>query len=166
MIPRGKRISLSIMILSFSTLVARSFAFITTIHLSATLGIDHFGIVVLGTTIFAYTELIVIAGFNTLGSREVARNPAQLKVLAQTIITVRLLLAVLALLILFLFTIVWSTTDLVKYTVLFYGFGLFSSALDLGWVFFGLDAMHIVAFAEIAAQVIMAGSVLLFVRGP
>src|SRR5258708_34736327 len=154
MVPRGKRISLSIVILTFSTLIGRFFAFLTTIHLSYALGIDNFGLIVLGTTIFAYSELIVIAGFNTLGPREVARHPAQIKELAQTIVTARLMLAVLALIILFIFTIFWSTTTLAKYTVLLYGFGLFVSALDMGWIFLGIEAMHVVAIAEIATQIL------------
>src|SRR5689334_2006693 len=143
MIPRGKRISVSIVILTISTVIGRLFAFITTIHLSYVLGINNFGIVVLGTTIFAYTELIVVAGFNTLGPREVARHPDQIKDLAQTIVTARLGLAVFGLLVLFIFTQFWSATPLAENTIFLYGFGLFASAMDLGWVFLGLEAMHV-----------------------
>src|SRR5262245_22777142 len=145
---------------------SRAFAFVTTIHLARVLLADNFGVVVFATTLLSYAELFVIAGFNNLGPREVARDPERAPSLVRAILTIRLLLALLALGLLAAFVVVWPNIHVTQSVALLYGLSLFVTALDLTWLFTGIEAMHFIALAETVTQTLMAASVLLFVHNP
>ncbi|MCI0396170.1 MAG: flippase [Chloroflexi bacterium] len=163
---RARRIGRNLAAMSAAQLFSRSFAFLTTIHLARSLGVENFGVIVFALTVLSYAELVVQAGLHRLGPREIARDESRLASLAQAILTLRLGLAVAALALLAVFVWLWSGSSLEKQVVLTYGLVLFFLAFDLGWVFMALEMMGVIAAAEIVSQALMLAAVLLLVHDP
>ena len=79
-------------------MIARLVGFAGTAYLARVLGPEGFGILGFALAFTGYIALAVDGGFNAVGAREVARRPADAASLAASIVVVRLLLAMAALL--------------------------------------------------------------------
>ncbi len=163
---RARRISQNFLALSVAQLGSRVFTVATTIHLARTLGVENFGLITLAVAIVAYPGLVVRAGFQRLGPREIVRHPEQVQALTRTILSLRLLLATVAFAVLALLVWLLPNADLTRHVLLLYGLSLFAMAIDLTWVFIGTETMHYAAASEIITQVVMAAGALILVRGP
>lgn len=158
--------SRSFAILSAGQTVSRLLAFATTVYLTRTLLPERFGVVVFAMSVVEYAGLIVNFGFDFLGPVEVARGRIPLGALVRTILTFRLLLALVAFGALALFTAVVPLPHLTKVVLLWYGASAAVAALDLKWVFLGAESMGRAATAEIIPQALQAIGAVLVIRGP
>src|SRR5262245_59082135 len=93
----SRTISGNILSLSGFTLVSRGVAFAGTVYLARVLGADAFGIIGFATALLSYAEVVVSAGFDSIGTREVARRPHAASGIAWSVIPIRLALAAIAL---------------------------------------------------------------------
>lgn len=162
----SKKIFGNIVSLGSSEIVARSVAFIGVTYLARKLGPEGFGIIGFAVALFGYLALAVTAGFNDIGSREVARRPYEASSIAVSVIIMRLVLASIALLSIGIVAWCVDKPPTVKLVVALMGLLFFSLALDTSWVYKGLERNRPVGVALILSQVLYVGTVLLVVKGP
>ena len=93
----SRRVVGNILSLGTCEVTARLIAFLGTSYLARKLGPDGFGVIGFATALFGYLALAVTAGFNDVGSREVARRPHEAATIATSVILVRVALAFVAL---------------------------------------------------------------------
>jgi O-antigen/teichoic acid export membrane protein len=154
------------LILSAAQTLGRLLAFAVTVHLTRTLRADGFGAIAFATSVLAGAALIVDLGLDSLGPLEVARGRTPVPALARTVIALRLMLAVPALLCLAAFAWLAPIPDGTKAVVLLYGLSLFANAVDLGWVFLGAERMGVAAVADLTQQALIAVAAFTLVREP
>ncbi len=153
-------------LLTAGQLMSRLLAFGVSVYLTRTLLAEGFGDVVLATSLLAYAALIVDLGFDALGPLEVARGRIGVEKLAGTVVTLRAVLAILAVGALASFAVFASVPGSTRIVILLYGLSLLTNALSLNWVFLGDERMWPVAVAEVLQQGTMLIGLLLLVRGP
>lgn len=161
---RARRISRNLMALTIAQVASRAFAVVSTIYLARVLGADNFGVIVFATSVISYAALVVDAGLTRLGKREVARDAARVQALVGSIVSIRLVLAGAAFLLLLLAAWLLPGPAVVKLVTVLYGLSLFGMAIDLGWVFLGTEFMRMIALTEIAEQAAVAVGVILAVH--
>jgi O-antigen/teichoic acid export membrane protein len=163
---RAQVISRNFAILSVGRVVSSLLGFATTVHLAHVLLADRFGVIVFATGVLAYAGLIVDCGFDSLGALEAARGTLPLAILVRTVISLRLLLASVALVVLALVTWLTPISELVRTAILLYGLSLFTNAVDLTWAFLGAERMRPAVLAELLCQSIVTVGAFLLVWEP
>ena len=147
-------------------IAARAVAFVAVAYLTRQLGPAGFGLVGFATAFTAYFGLIVTSGITRIGAREVARRPADAATLAASVVLLRLVIAA------FSFIALWAlvgrmaleaeTRTIIRLSAL----TLFTLALDVSWVYKGIERGGRIAGAAVAAQAVMLLTVLVLVRAP
>lgn len=145
---------------------ARLIAFVATSYLARQLGPSAFGILGFATAIAGYPAIAVRAGFDEIGTREVALEPAEAPTIALSVIAVRVLAAVLLLAGLGLLCLILPKPPAVKIVVFFTGLSFLSLAVDTSWTFKGLERSRTAAIGAMSAQAIFAVAALALIRGP
>lgn len=164
--PNPGKLGGNVLSLGGGVIIARVIAFLGTTYAARVLGPEHFGIVGFAMAIFGYLSLAVTGGFTDIGSREVARRTDESSTIAVSVITVRLVIALVAgFAVIF---IAWSLNrpPTVKLVLLLTGLLLLPLALDVSWVFKGLERNRIVAISLIASQVLYTGLIYITVKEP
>ncbi len=156
----------NILSLGSGVVIARVMAFIGTTYVARKLGPEQFGIIGFAAALFGYLALAVTAGFNDIGSREVARRPREASSIAASVIIIRLALAFIALII--IGAAAWSLNKppTLKLVLVLMGLSFFSLALDVSWVYNGLEQNWRVSGALILSQALYVLTVLIAVNGP
>jgi O-antigen/teichoic acid export membrane protein len=154
------------LVLSSAQTLGRLLAFAVTVHLTRTLHADGFGAVAFATSVLAWAALVVDLGFDSLGPLEVARGRTPVQALARTVLALRLMLAVPALLGLGAFVWLTPMPPATKAVVLLYGLSLFANAVELGWVFLGAERMGVAAVADLFQQALIAAAAFTLVSEP
>jgi len=139
---------------------------VTTSRLAHALGATNFGINSFAISYVAYFLIVVNLGYETFVTREIAHDATRLRRLVDSMMTMRLLIAVFigALLVASLFLI--HMPPLGRAVVLIQGIGLFSSAIALTCVYQGLQRMRMVAGREFMGSLISMTGILLLVHSP
>jgi O-antigen/teichoic acid export membrane protein len=162
----SRRLMANVLSLSGGEVLARVVAFFGTAWVARKVGPDGFGAIGFAAAVCGYLSIAVSAGFNDVGARQVARNPAQAPMLAAGATAVRLLLAICAFAVLALVVPFLNEPPTVKWVVLLTGLSFFSLALNGGWVLKALERNVLVAISLVAAQIIYVLAVLAAVRRP
>ena len=128
----------------------------------------------LGALVFGYYSFalsvtgaliaLVDGGLTSVGSREIARDPTQVRSVVRAVVRLRLLLAVVAFVLLLAFVAAIDKPPVEKQVVLVAGCSLLTFALTLDWVFYGLARPQAVAAAAIARVAVFAALTLSIVR--
>ncbi len=137
-----------------------------TAYLTRTLAPEHFGILGFGTALLSYFSLLVTFGFNTLGTRELARAPERASELAGHLTAFQLLLSVVGYALFLGTVLLLPKPALVKTVLAVQGLALFTTALSLEWVYLGVERMGVLAVRNVVAALLHVGGVLLFVHRP
>ena len=153
-------------ILAVGQLLGRLLAFAVTIHLTRALAADGFGAIAFATSVLAYAALVVELGFDSLGPLEVARGQQPVAALAQTVVTLRLLLTGAGFAALAGFAWLAPVGASTRAVMLVYGVSLLANAIDLSWVFLGSAQMQSAAIADIVTQLLQALGAFLLVKQP
>ena len=133
----------------------------------AVLGVENYGVWTFAKTHVMFYLIAVMLGFNTVGTREIAKDVSQMPKYVNTIITLRLLSSILAYGL--MAVIVFSTLvgeEVKQIVVLISGIKIISDANMLNWVFDGLQKMHINAVRSIVTSVIGTFGIVLLVKEP
>jgi len=146
-------------------LLARLVAFLGTAYLARRLGASGFGILALATAICGYFAIAVTAGFESIGAREIARQPQRARAIAAGIVLVRLGLAAIALIIVTLVAAFLNKPAIVKLTVVFTGFSFLSLAMDTAFAYKGLEKNRWVGLSVVLRESLYVVAILLVVRG-
>ena len=155
-------------ILSLGTgeIAARVIAFFGTAMLARRLGPDGFGIIGFATAVYGYLALAVSAGFNDIGARDVARNPAAAATTVVNVVTVRFAVAAIIFVAVGMVVLLFDIRENIQFVVLLMSLSLFSLAVDTSWAYKGLERNHRVGAALVLGQALYAGTLFLLVRGP
>ncbi len=137
---------------------------IATVYLARTLGADGFGIYGFAVAVLGYFTTAVDSGSSLLGARDIARDRSQVAHQVRIILGLRLALACLAAVALFIFTLLIDKPAMVERVVLLSGFSLFTYALMLDWVFYGLEQVQFAAMATVAKMIVFSATVLLLIQ--
>jgi len=147
-------------------IVAQFLVFVSVIYLARVLGPQYFGKINFTLAIVIYFTLIANFGLPLLGTREIARQRDQVREYIGSIVALRLVLALLGLIGLFLLTFLLGKSPEFNYLLILYGFGFIPSALLLDWVFQGIEKMEYIGLSRILSSVIYLMLVVWLVRGP
>jgi len=145
---------------------ARVVAFAGTAYLTRRLGPAAFGIVEFALVICSYAVFAVAAGFDSVGVRDVARDPRRARSLAAGGSLVRLALAALALAALAGVVAQLSTPAPVRLVIALTALTVVSTALDLSWVHKGLQRGRAVGLSLVLGQLVYVAILLTAVRTP
>ncbi len=152
--------------LLFSGIIARLLGFIGIVYLARVLGPGDFGKINFAIAIIAYFALIANLGLPLLGTREIARERDKIKDYLDSILTLRLCLALLSFGLLFLLALFLNKPSEIKHLILLYGLGLIPSALLLDWAFQGVEKMEYIGLGRILSGGVNLGLVLWLIKGP
>ncbi len=162
----AEKIGGNILSLGSGEIVARAIAFLGTAYVARTLGPLQFGIIGFAAALFGYLSLSVTSDFGDVGSREVARRPHEASSIAANVIAVKLIVAVFALAALIATALLLNKPTTVKIVLSLMGLLFFSLAVNVSWVYKGLEQNRPIAISLILSQLLYTALVFLAVNGP
>lgn len=160
----NRKIADNVRILALARGVTASSTLVVTVYLGRVLGPEGFGVLNWGAAALAFFVLLPNLGLNVLGVREVARNSEKVVYLVDRVLTLRLLLATLALVGYLGMVGLLDKPMSFKLVVAVQGFVLYGHAISLEWVFEGTQRMRLLAFRNVIVAAFSLGGVLLLVR--
>jgi len=161
----GRAIIQNFFNLSAGELIARLVSLAAFAHLARVLGSGDFGRIGFVVTVATYLVIPVMQGFDSVGIRDVARDPDRLPRYAGSIIAIRLVAALVTWAALVLIVIVLHPAPPLGTLLLLFGLAVFPNAISLKWAFQAVERTRAVAVAGILAQFIFAAGSFT-VRGP
>jgi O-antigen/teichoic acid export membrane protein len=165
--PSGSRSVLeNFLSLGSGVAISKAVAFIGTAYLARRLGVYGFGVIGFATAVCGYFALALKTGFGPVGSREVARESGPITPLVTGVILLRLLLALGALLVTYLGTLLLGKPAVVLWVVLLTALTYLSGALDIAWVYKGLAQNRRIGISLVLTQAVYVMALLALVRGP
>lgn len=161
----SRKILKNIFSLSFAEIANKGILFLTTAYLARVILPEGFGIIGLANSILVYFLLIVNLGFNTVGTREIAKSELKIGNYVNAIVTMRSLLAVFSYIILLLITFfIIDKPEETKVVIAICGINLFSNAILLDWVYQGNEKMEVIAIRQVITSSLNLLGILLFVH--
>lgn len=159
-----RKIFSNLLTLSVSEFMNKGVIFFTSMYLMRTIMPEGNGVLAFSASFFSFFVLFVILAFNTVGTREIAKAPDMIKEYTDTIISTRIVLSVVVFLI--YIGILWSIDISVEKRIvtLIAGFALFANAINLDWVFQGMEKMKVLAFRQVLTSIGTLTGFLLFVH--
>jgi O-antigen/teichoic acid export membrane protein len=143
---------------------ARVIAFTATAYLARHLGASGFGQIAFATALVSHFGIALSAGVGDVGARDVARDPEHAPRLASIGISLRLILAAIAVVAIFAVASLLHIDRETRYVTWLYAFSVIPFALDTNWVYKGQGRTGRVAIALLLAQLIALVMILLLVR--
>lgn len=107
------------------------------------------GVLAFAGSYLSFFTMFVILAFNTVGTREIAKAPNLLKEYTDTIITTRFLLSIIVYAIYSILLYSLGISEEKKLVTLITGLALFASAINLDWVFQGIEKMKVLAIRQV-----------------
>ena len=163
---REESILESFVSLGGGVLLSRVVAFVGTAYLARTLGTYTFGIIGFATAVVTFLAFALRAGFEPIGSREVAREPGTASGLAAGVGLLRLVIAGVGLGFLALVAYFLNKPLEVRQVVFLAGLTLLPLALDPRWVYRGLARNRRAGISMVLAQAVYVATLLLVVKSP
>ncbi len=144
--------------------ISKVFTFAAFAFLARTFGPEKFGYLEFVLALMIFATLISDFGANPLGSREVAKSPAEIGEIVTSIIVMRAVLAIVTYCLLVGFMqIFFSDKSQLKNLILLYGLSLFFIPFFLQFVFQGIEKMKWVAICSVIRQMVFAVGVFVIV---
>ncbi len=164
---KARRILKNMLSLSAAEIANKGIALVTMAYLARVLLPDGFGIIGWANSFTIYFIAAVNLGFEIVGSREVAKNPGEIRKYVNNILSIKIstALALYALLGLIVFLFV-DKPLFVKWVVMISGLNLFAHAVLLNWAFKGIEKMEIIALRQAATSVLNLVGILILVHSP
>lgn len=145
---------------------ARLFNFLAIVHFGRVLAPQHFGYVVIGMTALQYAALTADLGLATVGMRETARPPDARRFSFRSILSLKVVLAVIALG-LYEAALFLLARDHPAYTVLaLYGLSVLPYAFLIEWYFQGKGVLAPVTVSRVAGGAVYIALVYALVHSP
>jgi O-antigen/teichoic acid export membrane protein len=160
----SRRIIKNMFSLTLAEFANKGITLIAFAYLARAITPDGFGIIGYASSIIAYFTMFVGLGFDTVGAREIAQDKLNFKKYVDSIITIRTILSVIAIIILFLFTYFLNKPITVKYVILITGINILSNAFLLNWFYIGIEKMEIIAVRQVISSILNLIGIILLVR--
>lgn len=164
---QGGRVLRNLLSLSTAEGATRLLSLVTAAYLARVVGPAGYGIWGFAVSITAYFLIAVNFGLETLGTREVARDPEATRRYVNQIVSARIVNALLA------YSAYAAVVLLLldpepahRAVLLIVGLGLFVQSLNLEWVYRGNQRMGVIALRRLLTSAVNLAGVLLLVHGP
>ncbi len=144
-----RKIFSNLISLSFSEIVNKGIIFFTAMYLMRTIMPEGNGVLAFAGSYLSFFTMFVILAFNTVGTREIAKAPSLIKEYTDTIITTRFILSVIVFAVYALLLYSLNISAEKKLVTLITGLALFASAINLDWVFQGIEKMKVLALRQV-----------------
>ncbi len=140
--------------------------FVTTVYLARVLEPAGYGILNWGLAFLAYFTFAADLGMGVYAMREVARSEEQARRLPGHVLFLRFSGALVTFAV--FLGVVWLLEEepLFKLTVAVLGLSLFAHAVELGWVYHGLQRLSVVAVRNVIASAVTLAGVFVLVQRP
>jgi len=155
-----------ISLLGSAQAVAMACGVVTAALLGRAIGPEGYGVIGFGVALVAFFNLAVTLGTDTLGSRNIAREPAQAASILGTILSLRLVLLIVLGVVFVLISYLLDRTPVQRTVLLIQGGGILVTAMTLDFLFQGLHRLSFMAVRQIMASVLTLIGVFLLVRQP
>lgn len=152
--------------LTSAEIISRLLGFLTIVYLGRILDKEGFGVIGFAGAFVSYFILAVNFGFNTYGTREVAKDKVLTSRFVNNILTLRLFLAGLLIVLLIIVVFLTQRNILVRYVILITGLNIFSNAIALNWVFQAVEKMQYIALRQVISGLLSLIGVIIFVHSP
>lgn len=162
----GRRIFVNIRAMGAARVATLLSGLISTGWTARALGPDYFGVLGFGTSLLAYAAIFVNLGLSTYALREIARDSERAADLADHVLTMRTLLALLTGGLYALFVMALDRPMLVKAVLLVQVVQLLGNALVLDFVYQATERMSVIAMREVGTAVGIALATVLLVHRP
>ncbi len=163
MFKSSNQIFKNLITLTSAEVVSKIISLLTAVYLARVLKPEGFGILGFASAFVSYFLLMVNFGFDTYGTREIAKEKSITAKLVNNILSIRLLFAVIWYLIFALIVLMISKPLTVKLVLLITAINLFVNAISLNWVFMGLEKMWLISIRQVMTNLIALIGVVLFV---
>jgi polysaccharide transporter, PST family len=154
--------------LTAAEIAGKGLAFVFTIYLLRTIGPENNGILYLAKSYVQVLLVLVWLGFEQVGVREVARDRSKMHYYVGTIISIRMLIALVCyaglVIGLELFADIARINPTTRIVAYIYGLLLFGNAIFLNWVFQAIEKMHIIAIRSVLLNLVNLAGILIFVH--
>jgi O-antigen/teichoic acid export membrane protein len=162
----GVRVFKNYSFLASSYAASRLLTFFSLVYIARRVGVESFGRVSFAYAIFMYSTLLTHLGLTTFGTREVARDPGQIRHQVSRILSLRMALTLAAFLFLLVFAYLVPLEPQLKILIVLFGLSLFPTAALMDWPFKGVERMNVVGVIEIVRAVPYLALVLFWVKTP
>jgi O-antigen/teichoic acid export membrane protein len=142
-----KKLPKNILSIGLSEGFSRLLGFITTIYLARVLGVDGFGMINIGLTVFAYALLFGSQWLNLFGTREIAAGGDHDFV--KSFFTLRLFLSFAIAMLIVLFSIFIIQDRQVAILISLFAISIIPNAINLDWYFQGKENLFPVSFVRV-----------------
>lgn len=149
-----------------SNIVSSLFSVVVFIYLARTLEPAAFGYFSYAFTIAFFLANFIELGLSTYGMREISLNRARVSEYASEIVSLRLLMSLILLILVFSVILLSGGLTPVKILILESTVVLFMFAFGLEWAFQGLEKMHMVFMSLAATSALQLGLIYIFIKGP
>ena len=135
-------------------------------YLARVLGVEMFGAVGYASVVAAYFLLVVDAGLDLIGMRQIAQQASSVESIIASIFALRLGLAAVAAVLLWAIAAWFATLPAGLAIILAYSLSFLSFASNLKWGFQALEQNGLVAAALVLSQMAYLGGIFVYVNGP
>ena len=122
--------------------MAMLLAFLSSIYYVKVLSSSGYGNIATIQAIMVYITLIVLYGLQTYGTREISKNKDSINLIAGNIILFRIIVLLISYVAIFLVAFIFVSEYEFKWLIIFYALTLLPAAINLDWVFIGMQKMH------------------------
>jgi O-antigen/teichoic acid export membrane protein len=143
--------------------VARAVGFVVVLVLARRLGPAGFGVITLGLALVAWLRFIVDSGTELHNVREVARDPARFREIAEQMLGLRLVLSIVAAAFFVIAVEVFARSEFTRDTIILFAAIFPAIALNLRWMVLGIGGSRAVAAGNAASRVVVLLGALVFV---
>ncbi len=164
--PIGRRLFANFSYLFLAQAVSALAGLVSTAWLARALGTEAYGVLGFGTAVVAYFTLLVAAGTDVYGMREIAQNPDSSRTILQRILGLRVVLLAIALPAYLVAVQVVAVDDRTVVVLWIQGIGLIAAAFSFDFVFQGVQRMGPVGVRQAMAALLSLAGVLFLIRSP
>lgn len=140
----------NIFYLTLAEVLGRIFQFFYYKHITIALGAEAFGIFSWSVTNIMYFFIIVGAGLDFFGIREITKDKSKIKYYSDIILSLRLFLSIIAFILVCYYAYLLPKAFEVKIVLVIAGLRLFADALLPNWIYQAIEKMHIMAIRNFA----------------
>ncbi|MFP4527340.1 MAG: flippase [Candidatus Kapaibacterium sp.] len=162
----ARKIIKNIFSLSAAEIAKQGLMLVTTMYLARAISDEGYGIIGFAKSFTAYFVLFVTLGFDTLGTREVAKDHSKINKYVNSIVSIRIILSIIAYAALAVIVLLIDKPDTEKFALLIAGIAIFANVFLLNWVFQGLEKMEIPAIRQVITSLLNFLGVIIFVNNP
>jgi O-antigen/teichoic acid export membrane protein len=162
----GVRVFKNYSFLASSYTATRLLLFFSLVYIARHVGVQSFGQFNFAYALFMYATLLTHLGLMTFGTREVAREPGQIRHRVSHILSLRMVLTLASFLLLAVLTYLVHLESQLKLLILLFGLSLFPTAALMDWPFKGVERMNLAGLIEVLRTVPYVALVVFFVKTP